>query len=293
MSTEVGIPHDRAGLLSLAAGFLHGAGLLLIALHLGYAIGPGEYSLIGMAWRYAGLVILAGLPTWLAIRHRIVLPLFVLLVTTGYVVGMELTPPGPTFRDVAKLERLDEPTGIMVVENGLYIVRYMVNASVWTVGFLLLGALEFTVRTTKDWLPEPSNPIPWLSPPLSRRRAALFATAGGLIHAFVMVWFAVRLGVTVTNGLAWVLYPFSALGMWLIAAVPLYLLVRRLLVLPTTLLSGFVLLDVFAEFSTSVEDPHVLYFGGWFVYLGILLTAGLIENWGRKLVVVTRLRSML
>ena len=32
---------------------------------------------------------------------------------------MELTPPEPTFRDVAERERLDELTGIIVVENGL------------------------------------------------------------------------------------------------------------------------------------------------------------------------------
>jgi hypothetical protein len=282
----------RAGLLALAAGLLHASGLVAVALHLGYSIGPAEYSLLGVTWRYGGLVIVAAVPVWLAIRYRIVLPLIGLLLTTGYVLGLELTPPGPTFRDVAELERLDESTGIMVIENGLYIVRYMVNASVWTVGFLFLAALEYTVRSTRTWLPAPRNEVLWLSMPLPRRRAALFAASGGLLHAFVMVWYAVRLGVTVTSGFAWVLYPLSAVGMWLLAAVPLYLLVRQLLVLPATLLSGFILLDVFSGFTAAVDDPHALYFGAWFLFLGILLVVALIEYGGRQIGILTNLRSI-
>jgi len=65
--------------------------------------------------------------------------------------------------------------------------------------------------------------------------------------------------------------------MWVLAAVPLYLLVRHRLVAPATLLTLFVILDVRAEFTASVEDPHALYFGGWFLYLGVLLVAGGIE----------------
>lgn len=283
----------RAGLLALAAGLLHASGLVVVALHLGYSIGPAEFSLLGVTWRYGGLVIVAVVPVWLAIRYRIVLPLIGLLLTTGYVLGLELTPPGPTFRDVAELERLDEPTGIMVVENGLYIVRYMVNASVWTVGFLFLGTIEYTIRSTTTWLPDLRNEVPWLSMPMPRRRATLFAASGGLLHAIVMVWFAVRLGVTLTSGLNWVLYPLSAVGMWLLAAVPLYLLVRQLLVLPATLLSGFILLDVFAGFIAAVDDPHVLFFGAWFLFLGILLVVALIEYGGRLLGIGTALHSVL
>lgn len=282
----------RAGLSAIGAGLLHAAVLILVANHLGYSIGPTEYAITGMAWRYGGLVLVAAASVWLTFRHRLILPFIALLLTVGYVLGMELAPPGPTFRDIAELERLDQPTGILVVENGLYIVRYMVNASVWTIGFLFLGAIEYTVRITATRLPDPSNPIPLLSLPLTRKRAALVAMVGGLLHAFVMVGFAVRLGVTLTGGLAWVLYAVSTLGMWLLAAIPLYLLVRQLLVIPATLLTIFVLLDVFAGFSTTVDDPHALYFGAWFVYLGIILLAAVIEYGGRKVNIGTSLRSM-
>jgi hypothetical protein len=190
---------------------------------------------------------------------------------------MELTPPGPTFRDVAELERLAEPTGITVVEDGLYVVRYMINASVWTLGFLLCGLVEYVARRTWSALPAVGETVPALSIPASRRRAATVAAAGGVLHAAVMVWLAARLGVTLSGGWEWVLYLFGAVGMWILAAVPLYLLLCHRLLAPTTLLTLFVLIDARAEFTASVEDPHALYFVGWFLYLGILLVAGGVE----------------
>lgn len=283
------MPSKRALLLSFVIGLLHAVGLLFVALELGYSVGPAEYSILGLTWRYGGLVVVAAIPVWLAVRYRIVVPFVALVLTTGYVLGMELTPPGPTFRDVAELERLEEPTGIMVVENGLYIVRYMVNASVWTVGFLILGLVEYTVRSTWEWVP--AVPVlTWLSIPSSRRKAVIIATSGGLLHAVVMTWFAFRLGVTASGGFEWLLYVFSIGGMVVLAFVPLYLLVRHRLVTPAALLAVFILLDVWAEFTASVEDPHALYFGGWFFYLGILLVAGGIEYGLRRLDVIHRLR---
>jgi len=153
----------------------------------------------------------------------------------------------------------------------------MINASVWTVGFLFLGLVEYVVRSTWHVFPAVGRTVPELSIPASRRRAAAVATTGGILHAAAMVWFAARLGVTVSGGWEWALYLFGAVGMWVLAAVPLYLLVRHRLVAPATLLTLFVILDVRAEFTASVEDPHALYFGGWFLYLGVLLVAGGIE----------------
>lgn len=285
------MPSRRSLVISLVVGVVHATGLLAVALHLGYAVGPTEYSLVGVVWRYGGLVVVATLPVWLARRYRLAAPLVALAVTTGYVLGMELTPPGPTFRDVAELEGLAEPTGITVVEDGLYIVRYMVNASVWTVSFLFLGLVEYVVRSAWHVFPAVEEAIPWLSIPASRRRATAVAIMGGVLHAAVMVWFAARLGVTVSGGWEWVLYPFGAVGMWVLAAVPLYLLVRHRLVAPATLLTLFVLLDARAEFTAGVEGPHALYFGGWFLYLGILLVAGGVEYGLRRAEIYRRFES--
>ncbi|NHX36746.1 MULTISPECIES: hypothetical protein [Halolamina] len=283
------MPSSRRVARSLLVGLLHAAVLVAVALDLGYAVGPAEYTAVGLLWRYGGLVVVAALPVWLALRFRLVVPLLALVVTTGYVLGMELTPPGPTFRDVAELERLDEPTGIMVVENGLYIVRYMVNASVWLVGFLFAGLVEAVSRT--DWrrLPAALALPDWLSPPVSRRQAAGVAAVGGLLHLVVMVWFARRLGVTMTGGYEWVLYTVSTLGMWLLAAVPLYLLVRYRLVVPATLLTGFIFLDVRSEFAASVDGAHALYFGAWFLFLAIVLVGGVVEYGLRRLDLVGRI----
>jgi len=284
------MPSERAAAVSLLVGLCHAAGLLSIAHHLGYAVEPSAYTAVGAGWRYAGLVVVAALPTWLALRYRLVAPLAALLVTTGYVVGVELLPPGPTFHDVAEFERLSEPTGITVVEDGLYVVRYMVNATVWTLGFSLLGVVEYAIRTDWTWLP--SVPAAPLSLPASRRRAAILAAVGGSIHAVVMTWFALRLGLTTTGGLGWVLYPLSVVGLWLLAGVPLYLLFHRRLVAPATLLAAFVLLDARAEFTASVDDPHALYFGGWFLYLALLLVAGGVEYGCRWLDGGRRLASL-
>jgi len=285
------MPSRRAVGFGLAIGVIHAAGLLLVALSLGYSIGPSQYSLGGLLWRYGGLVVVAAVPVWLAVRFYLITPVIVLIVTAAYVLGMELTPPGPTFRDVAELEWLAEPTGITVVENGLYIVRYMINASVWTVGFLFLGLVEYAVRTTWTQLPSVREWVPWLSIPASRRRAIAIAATGGLLHAAVMVWYAVRLGLTLSGGFEWLLYLFGAVGMWVLAALPLYLLVRRRLIAPATLLTVFILIDVQAAFTASVEDPHALYFGGWFFYLGILLIVAGIEYGLRRLDVYHRFIS--
>jgi len=133
------MPSGRPLLISLFVGAAHAVGLLSVAHGLGYAVGPAAYTAVGLGWRSGGLAVVAALPVWLALRSRLV-------ATTSYVLGVELTPPGPTFRDVAELERLAEPTGITVVENGLYIVRSMTNASVWTVCFLVIGLFEYGLR---------------------------------------------------------------------------------------------------------------------------------------------------
>lgn len=286
------MPSRRPLLASLAVGGLHAAVVVLVALDLGYAIGPSAYAPVGLAWRYGGLVIVAAIPVWLAVRHRMVAPLVALVLATGYVLAMELTPPGPTFSDVAELEGLDEPTGITVVENGLYVVRYMTDASVWTVGFLLVGAVEHAARSAWAVLPPVPEGISWLSEPASRRQAALVAGGGGVLHAAVMLWFALRLGVTASGGSAVALYGFGAAGMWLLAAVPLYLLVRRQLIAPTAMLAAFVLADARAELDATVEDPHALYFGAWFLLLAVVLLAAGLEAGLRRAEVGRRLGSM-
>lgn len=277
----------RNAAVSLLAGVVHAVLLVVVALRLGYSVGPTEYSLVGLTWRYGGLVAVAAVPVWVALRFRVVSPLVALLVTSGYVLGMELSPPGPTFRDVAELEHLAEPTGITVVEHGLYAVRYMVNASVWLAGFCLLGLIEYVARRSWGWLPD-VTPASWLPIPATRRRAAAVAAAAGGCHAAVMVPFAVRLGVTISSVPDWPLYLFGTLGMWVLGAAPTYLLVRHRLLGQALCFAWLLFVDVRAEFQASVEDAHALYFGGWFVFLGAVLVVAGVEYGLRRLDVAGR-----
>jgi hypothetical protein len=67
--------------------------------------------------------------------------------------------------------------------------------------------------------------------------------------------------------------------------------VRHRLIAPATLLTLFIRIDVQTTFTASVEDPHALYFGGWFLYLGILLIVAGIEYGLRRLDVYQRFAS--
>ena len=272
----------RSVVVALAGGLAHAGVVLAVALHLGYSVGPAAYSPFGVVWRYGGLVVVAAAPVWAAHRHRLVLPVLALVLTTASVLALEFTPPGPTFRDLATVERLADPTGIVVVEDGLYAVRYTVDATVWTVGFLFLGLVEHVVRSSVASLPA-SRSLSWLPVPSSRRRAAAVAAAGGLLHAAAMSWFAVRLGVSAGDLPDWLVILYGGVGMWLVAAGPLYLLLRRRLVAPAALLTLFGLFDAQAETTGGVEGPHALYFGAWVVPLAVLLVVAGVEYGLRRL----------
>jgi hypothetical protein len=279
----VPVSRARAAAVGVLAGIVHAAVLLGVADSLGYAVGPAAYAPLGLVRRYGGLVLVAAAPVALAVRHRLVAPPIPVALAAGGVLWLELTPPGPTFVDVADLERLPEPTGITVVENGLYVVRYMADAPVWLVGVLLLALVEYVLRTTSPRLPPPAATVSWLSVPAPRRRAAAVASVAGVGHAGVMTWLAHRLGVGLSGAPRLPFYLYGATGTALLAAVPVYLLVRRRLVAPTALLAAFVLLNARAGLTASVEGPYPLYFGAWFLFLGVVLAAGGAEYGLRRL----------
>ncbi|RLM52920.1 hypothetical protein DVK07_21525, partial [Halorubrum sp. Atlit-26R] len=56
------MPSIRSILVSLLVGLVHAGTLIAMALTLGYSIGPSEYTILGMGWRYGGLVVVATVP---------------------------------------------------------------------------------------------------------------------------------------------------------------------------------------------------------------------------------------
>lgn len=262
--------------MALLVGVAHAALVVGVGLRYGYNIGPSAYPPQIVLWRYGGLVVLGGVPIWLALKDRLILPVALVTLLAGLAFYAELTPPAPTFQDVADLEpSIDGPTGITVVENGLYLVKYTSAWYVWTVGALFAGAWEHVVRTRQAWLPAPHLDINILT---DRARSLWVGACAGGIHALASVLFGWRLGMADDPlGIAWALA-----GGVLFLGVPTYLLVRHDLVWPTAIATILFLNSIHSQQHTGPSDPHALYVFGWFVFLAIALVPGLIEYMLRR-----------
>lgn len=264
-------------LVALLVGIAHAALVLGVALRYGYDVGPSAYPVWGVVWRYGGLIALGALPAWLALEFRLLAPLVLVGALAGLALHAELTPPDPVFRDVAELEPgVDGPTGYTVIENGLYLVKYLSAWYVWTAGAVLAGLWESVVRNRFEWLPAPTHR--W-SVPSTTRSALLVAGTVGAIHAAAALGFGFARGLSAPS-LAWV---WMAIGAVLTLAVPAYLLARYDLATPMAVAVVFFVNSVRSQQYAGPGDPHALYLWAWFVFLGIALVPGLIEFGIRRL----------
>jgi hypothetical protein len=264
-------------LVALLVGIVHAAVVLGVALHYGYDVGPSAYSVEGVLWRYGGLVALGALAAWLALEARLVVPLVLVSLLAGLALHAELTPPDPVFRDVAELEpSIDEPTGFTVVENGLYLVKYLSAWYVWTAGAALAGMWEYLVRSRRGWLPAPTRK--W-AVAATLRTGVLVAAGAGAIHAAASLGFGFTRGIDAPP----LLWLWMGVGGVLLMAAPAYLLVRRDLVTPMGVAVLMLVNSVHSQQYAGPGDPHALYLWGWFVFLGIALLPGGIEYGIRRL----------
>lgn len=263
--------HALRAVVAIGGGLVHAGLVLGVALRFGYDVGPAAYPPHILVWQYGGLVVLGAVPIWLALEDRLFLPIVLITVLAGAAFYAELTPPGPTFRDVAELEpSVDGPTGITVVENGLHLVKYAGPWYVWTIGAGLLGAAEHAVRARSQWLPAPGLELPRTG---SAVQAGLLGLAIGVVHAGASVGYARRWGIgTDSLTVSWML-----VGGTLMVGVPVYLLVRHGLVVPTAIAAILFVNSVHSQQYAGPGDPHGLYAGAWFVFFGLALLSGLIE----------------
>ncbi|MWV41328.1 hypothetical protein [Natrialba sp. INN-245] len=258
--------------IAVAVGIAHAALVVGVALRLGYDTGPTLAAPLESAVRYGGLIALGAVPIWLALEDRLVVPLLVVGLLAGLALYWELTPPAPTFQDVAEIEpAIDEPTGHTVVSDGLYLTRYTSAWYAWLAGVVLAGFWEHVVRARTAWLPDPRRDLPI---PSDRRGAAALAVAAGVVHVLASLGIASQWGMTGPSGV----YVWGAVGGVVVLAVPVYLLLRYDLVLP---MAAAVVLFVNSVHSQQYVggpgDPHVLYVGAWFVFLGITLFVSTLE----------------
>ncbi|TYT62940.1 hypothetical protein [Natrialba swarupiae] len=258
--------------IAVAVGIAHAALVVGVAIRLGYGVGPTLAAPLESAVRYGGLIALGAVPIWLALEDRLVVPVLVVGLLAGLALYWELTPPAPTFQDVAEIEpAIDEPTGHTVVSDGLYLTRYVSAWYAWLVGTAVVGFWEHVVRTRSTWLPDPAWDVPV---PTDRRTAGVLAVSVGIVHAFASVRFATGWGMTDSAAtITW-----AAIGGVVVLAVPVYLLVRHELSLPTAVTIGLFVNSVHSQQHVSGPgDPYVLYVGMWVVVLGIALFVGALE----------------
>lgn len=263
--------------VAIVAGLVHAALILGIAIRYGYDVGPSAYTTEQLLWRYGGLVALGALPAWLALEDRLVAPLAILLLVGGFALVAEVTPPAPTFRDVSEIEpAIDEPTGQVVVDDGLHLVKYTTTWYVWTVGIALAGLWEHVLRARTEWLPSPRRSRWVPSDPLA---AGGIALAAGLAHAVASLGYAAGWGMLDTSvSIGWIVAGAVAL-----IAVPAYLLVRHDLFAPIAVGIALFLNSVHSQEYAGPSDPHGLYVGLWFVFLGLSLAAGGLELGVRRI----------
>ncbi len=263
--------------IAVFAGIAHASLILGVVLHYGYEVGSTAYEPHIAVWRYGGLIVLGAVPVWLALTDRLIAPLVVLVALAGYAVGAELTPPGPTFHDIADLEPgIQGHTGSTVVENGLYLVKYMSAWYIWTIALILTAGWEHHLRSQTRWLPPPQLEV---DRPTTRQSAFGIAVAAGCLHALGSIGYAWGLGLFDTPlFLAW-----AAIGGILLVAIPTYLLIQYHLVWPLAIAILLFLNSIHSHQYAGPGDPHALYVAGWIAFLAIPLLAAGIEYTTTKL----------
>lgn len=261
----------RHVVIALLAGVLHATLIQGLALRYGYDVGPLAYDPARTLWLYGGLIALGGLPVWLVLEERLLVPLVILALVGGFAVVAEVTPPEPTFQDVSEIEpNVEEPTGMTVVDNGLHLVKYTSTWYVWAVAIVLAALWEHVFRARSRRLPPPRQSRRL---PSDRRSATLVGLGAGLLHALASLGFWRRWGLLDTLLSPW----FPLVGSVLVIGVPTYLLVRHDVRTPAAVAIAFFLNSVHSQHYAGPSDPHGLYVGLWFVFLGLALAVGGLE----------------
>ena len=264
----------RAALvIALGVGVGHAVGVAAVVSALGYPVNALEHAPGGVAGAVGGLVVLAALPTFLALRYRLFLPAVGALAVGARAVSLEFATPPPTFSPLG---------GHTVVAGPRYVDAYVDAWYVWLFAALLLGAAEAVIRTERGWLPTrpPSDQVATLVN-ADRRSALRAALAVGAGHLAVFLLLAADWGYFAPGAylpapwyvglgvLVWTLVGLVAVG-----GVAGFLLFRHRLVAPTLVLAWLASRTGWAQNMPLPDDPLPVYSLGWFVFAGLLLAVG-------------------
>lgn len=270
----------RALVLALVVGGIHALAVTAVVRWLDYPVDALVHAPGGTVGALLGLSALLAVPTFVALRHRLVTPLLAGVFGTGWAVLREFATSRPEF---------SETGGYTIIVGPRYVDAYVDAWYVWLLAYLLLGAAEYVVRVDLDRLPSPTGDerLDWLR--IRDRGTALrVAAVVGVVHTVVFLLLAADSGYFVPGGflpspwyvglgvLAWTLIGLVAIG-----GVVGFLLGRWGLVAPAVGLAWLVRETGWNQQLPLPDDALPVYFLGWFFFAGGLVVVGAIE-WGLR-----------
>lgn len=266
----------RAAAVALGVGAAHAVGVAAVVRWLDYPIDALASAPGGTVGALVGLTLLLALPTFLAVRLRLVTPLLAAALEAAWAVLRELATAGPEFSELG---------GYTIVIGPRYVDAYVEGWYVWLLAFLLVGTVEYVLRVDLERLPSPrvDDRLEWL---LRRDREAGLRVAAvlGVGHAAVFLLLAAASGYFVPGGflpapwyvglgvLAW-----SVVGLLAIGGVAGFGLGRWGLVAPTVALAWLVRETGWIQQLPLPDDALPVYFLGWFFFAGGLVLVGGVE----------------
>lgn len=275
----------RALVLALVVGVAHALAVAALVRWLNYPIEALAHAPGGTGGALLGLVALLAVPTFVAVRYRLVTPLLAGVLGIGWAVLREFSTSRPVF---------SETGGYTIIVGPRYVDAYVDAWYVWLLAYLLLGAAEHVVRVDLDRLPSPSGDerLDWL-----RRRdrgtALRVAAVVGVVHTVVFLLLAADAGYFTSGGFLpspWYVglgvLVWTVLGLGAIGGVVGFLLGRWGLVAPVVGLAWLVWQTGWTQQLPLPDDALPVYVLGWFFFAGGLVAVGamewvLREGWAR------------
>jgi hypothetical protein len=264
----------RAAALSLLSGAVHAATVVLADRALDYPIAALGRGPVEWAFFVGGAVLVAAVPTFLALRNGLLAPVAAFLFVAATSLVAAAVGPRPAFSELG---------GHTVVAGTLHLRNYVQGWYCWLLAGLLAGLAEYVARVDVGALPAPRRRVPLLD--VTDRRGSLrVAAAVGVGHLVAVVllaaesrYFAPGSSFAAPLVLAWTLPGAVAL-----AAVPAYLLARHRLLAPLAAFTWFFYRVARVQFLPMPDDALPVYLIGWPAFVAAAVAVGVAESLFRR-----------
>lgn len=205
-----------------------------------------------------GLFLLTFVPVLLFIRARLIVPIGIVPIGFGIAIVAEFTTPAPDFAALNNHVLVIGPTYLGTYANGWY---------VWLLAYGLGGLCEHAVRTHLNSIIDTQVLSGWHLQ-FDRRWSVLLGCAVGLVHAAVFITLGIERGGELLSG--WLL-GWGILGVTLLGSIPVLLLIRHQLIIPSVGLVAIVLTTGIEALTMTDGTPVSSYMLFWPVYFVLIL----------------------